>query len=278
MHVYHLGHSLVGADIPHLLAQFAGAGHSYHLQLGSGTSLRAHWEPEETIVDFDLVNAPPLWRAPRDAIGSGAYDAVILTEMVELRDALKYFAASDYLHRWAELARSGNRNTRLYLYETWHQLDDPDGWLSRIDSDLDDLWLGALMGREIRAARDQPLYLIPGGQVLAAVTRAAEAGKIPGLTQREDLFARTSTGERDPIHLSDLGSYIIAATHFSVLYHRSPVGLPHSVTLADGTDLSTLSEAGAQALQEIIWQVVTGLAYTGVRPDRTMDLPTKEAT
>ncbi|OIQ30560.1 MAG: hypothetical protein BM562_09435 [Alphaproteobacteria bacterium MedPE-SWcel] len=278
MHVYHLGHSLVGADMPHLLAQFAGAGHTYNLQLGSGTSLRSHWEPDETIVDFDLVNDTPLWRAPQEAIGSGAYDAVILTEMVELRDALKFFGARDYLHRWAELARSGNPKTRLYLYETWHRLDDPKGWLSRIDSDLNDLWLGALMARDIQAASGQPIYLIPGGQVLAAVTRAAEAGEIPGLTHREDLFAQSATGALDPIHLSAVGTYIIAATHFSVLYHHSPIGLPHQVTLADGTHLATLSEAGARALQEIIWQVVTDVAHTGVPANPMTDAPSKGAT
>lgn len=261
---YHLGHSLVGADMPHMLHQFAGKDHLYHVQRGSGTSLRAHWEPDEPILHFAEANPREIWRDARTAIGSGTYDAVILTEMVELRDALKYFDAAEYFHRWADLARAGNPDVRLYLYETWHRLDDPEGWLTRIDRDLDDLWLGKLLSRDSRRAPDQPVYLIPGGQVLAAVTRAAEAGEVPGLTHREALFAREADGSLDQIHLSPLGSYLIALTHFAVLYHRTPEGLPHQVTLADGTPFTALDTAGAAALQRITWQVLTRLPQTGL--------------
>ncbi len=266
LQVFHLGHSLVGPDIPHLLRQFAGPDHVYHVQRGSGTSLRTHWEPAEAILDFEQANPPELWREARLAIGSGDYDAVILTEMVELRDAIKYFDAARYFHHWAELARHGRPEVRLYLYETWHRLDDPEGWLERIDRDLEGLWLGPLLARDARRAQGQPVYLIPGGQALAAVTRAAESGEIPGLTTREALFARDDAGRVDPIHLSALGSYVIALTHYAVLYHRSPEGLPREVTLADGTRFAALSRDGATALQQTVWRVVTTLPRTGLAP------------
>ncbi len=41
---YHVGHSQVGRDMPAMLAQLAG--HEYHSQLGWGTSLKEHWEPD----------------------------------------------------------------------------------------------------------------------------------------------------------------------------------------------------------------------------------------
>ena len=264
LRVYHLGHSLVGAEIPYLLAQFAGEGHRYNVQRGSGTSLRAHWEEDEPILDFEKVNAAPIWRAPKDALATRDYDAVIFTEMVELRDAIKYFDAAHYLNLWADLARKGNPNARLYLYETWHRLDDPDGWLARIDKDLDALWLGELTAKDDRTSNDQPLYLIPGGQVLAAITRAAEAGGIPGLTDRNALFDLLPDGTRDQIHLSPLGAYIVALTHYAVLYHRSPEGLPHQVTLSDGTAYTALDAEGAGILQSLVWQVVTALPRTGL--------------
>jgi len=264
MRVYHLGHSLVGPDIPHLLAQFAGPGHRFNVQRGSGTSLRAHWEESEPILDFDQVNQPPVWRDPKEAFTAGDYDAIILTEMVELRDALRYFDAADYLHRWAHLARDGNPQVRIYLYETWHRLDDPDGWLDRIDADLDHLWLGRLTAKDAAAAPDHPIYLIPGGQALAATARAAEAGEIPGLTTRQDLFDRADDGSLDQIHLSPLGAYIVALTHYSVLYHRTPIGLPHQVTLADGTSITALDADAAHAVQALVWQVVTRLPRTGL--------------
>ncbi|UWQ85505.1 hypothetical protein [Leisingera caerulea] len=266
--VFHLGHSLVGPDMPHMLAQIAPQRHGYNSQLGSGTSLRAHWEPEEDILDFKTANRAPAFRDAKEAIGSGDYGAVVLTEMVELRDAIKYFDAAKYLEKWADLAREAAPRSRLYLYETWHRLDDPDGWLERIDGDLEALWVGKLLGPDSRRNPQQPVYLIPGGQVLGAVARAAEAGKIPGLASRESLFARTADGQLDTIHINDLGAYVVALTHFAVLYQRSPVGLPHELTRADGSPAEAFSADAAAKVQQIVWQVVRGLPRTGLAAER----------
>ncbi len=62
--VYHLGHSLVGRDMPAMLAQLGGAGHDYALQLGWGTSLKEHWEPDQPINGFETENDTP-HSAPR---------------------------------------------------------------------------------------------------------------------------------------------------------------------------------------------------------------------
>lgn len=262
--VYHLGHSLVGQEVPHMLAQLAPQGHAYNSQLGSGTSLRGHWEPDEPILHFNRSNHPPAYRDAREAVGSGDYDAVVLTEMVELRDALKYFDAAKYLGKWADLARGANPAPRLYLYETWHQLDDPDGWLERIDADLDRLWIQKLLGPDSRRNPDQPVYLIPGGQVLAAVVRAAEAGEIPGITHRENLFHYYANGKLDKIHVNEHGKYIMALTHYAVLYQRSPVGLPYQLEGQDANFIRALSEPAARRIQEIVWQVVRSHPRTGI--------------
>ncbi|UWQ64586.1 hypothetical protein K3723_13220 [Leisingera caerulea] len=266
--VFHLGHSLVGPDMPHMLAQIAPQGHGYNSQLGSGTSLRAHWEPEEDILDFKTANRAPAFRDAKEAIRSGDYGAVVLTEMVELRDAIKYFDAAKYLGKWADLAREAAPHARLYLYETWHRLDDPHGWLERLDGDLEALWVGKLLGPDSRRNPQQPVYLIPGGQVLAAVARAAEAGEIPGLASRESLFARTADGQLDTIHINDLGAYVVALTHFAVLYQRSPVGLPHELTRADGSPAEAFNAEAAAKVQQIVWQVVLSLPRTGLAAER----------
>jgi hypothetical protein len=264
LRVYHLGHSLVGPDMPHMLAQLAPQGHRWNSQLGSGTNLKQHWEPDLAILDFETSNQPPAFRAAREAIGSGDYDAVVLTEMVELRDAIRYFDGAEYFHRWASLARAGAAKTRVYLYETWHHLNDPEGWDSRIASDLDRLWLQQLTGTDSRAAPDRPAYLIPAGQVMAAVARAAEAGEIDGLNAREDLFARSETGALDTIHINDLGAYVVALTHFAVLYQRAPLGLPHQLGRADGSAAQSLSATAAEQVQRIVWQVVLAQPRTGL--------------
>lgn len=268
LRVFHLGHSLVGADMPHMLAQLAPKGHGWNSQLGSGTNLKQHWEPELAILDFEATNQPPAYRDARVAIGSGDYDAVVLTEMVELRDAIRYFDAAAYFQRWADLARAGNPQTRIYLYETWHHLNDPKGWEARIDADLDALWLEALSGADSRATPERPAYLIPAGQVMAAVARAAAAGEIDGLTGRNDLFARTDTGALDTIHINDLGAYVVALTHYAVLYQRSPIGLPHQLLRADGSAADSLTAQGAQQVQRIVWHSVLAQPRTGLSAAR----------
>ncbi|MFN3723068.1 MAG: hypothetical protein ACK4VZ_08500, partial [Paracoccaceae bacterium] len=54
--VYHLGHSLVGRDMPAMLAQLAPPGHRYDSQLGWGTTLQAHWG-DAPINGFDDDNS-----------------------------------------------------------------------------------------------------------------------------------------------------------------------------------------------------------------------------
>lgn len=262
---YHLGHSLVGRDMPAMLSQLVTAAFgaaTYASQLGWGASLRSHWTGD--VPGFEQENASPAFRDARQALASGEYDAVVLTEMVELKDAIEYFHSGQYLVEWARAARAGRPDVRLYLYETWHNLDDPAGWLERIDTDLPMLWEGQIIRRAMAMEGVGPIYLIPGGQALAAVVRAAEAGLIPGLTRREDLFARTPEGAQDTIHLNDQGAYIIALTHFAVLYGRSPEGLPVALKRADGAAADPLPEDAAAEVQALIWGLVQALPQTGV--------------
>lgn len=265
--VFHLGHSLVGPNMPAMLAQLGG--HAYASQLGWGTPLKAHWEEGEALAGYELHASPGLSPAPaREALASGGFDTLVLTEMVEIRDAIRYFDSSDYLARWVALAREGNPQLRVYLYETWHRLDDADGWLERIEADLDENWLGRLIAPAEAAGATGTIYLIPGGQAMAAVARAAEAGELPGLTSREDLFARDDAGGVDMIHINDLGAYVVALAHDAVIYQRSPVGLPHQLTRADGSPADALEPEAARRVQEIVRDIVQRLPQTGVAPDR----------
>ena len=263
LNVYHLGHSLVGRDMPAMLAQFAD--HSYHSQLGWGTSLRQHLGPETEINGFEAENAHANFTPARAALEGGSYDAVVLTEMVEIADAIRYHGSAEALAEWAALIRVGNPNARIYLYETWHHTNDPKGWFTRIDDDLEGAWMGQILYPAI--AKGNPVHLVPAGQVMAAVTRAVEAqGGVPGLPDRNALFALTPEGAQDTIHLSDLGAYLVALTHYAVLYHANPEGLPTALNRADGTPALAPSVQAAALMQRIVWEVVqrhpeTGVAY-----------------
>jgi len=268
LRVYHLGHSLVGRDMPAMLAQLAGEGHGYEQQLGWGTSLKHHWEEDLPINGFERENDHPRYRDAKEALGSGDYDAVVLTEMVEIRDAIKYHDSGVYLPKWAELARQGNPKARVYVYETWHPLDDPDGWLERLDADLTRYWEDGVLLPDLAVnSPDSPVWVIPAGQVMAWFVREVEArGGVGNIRTREDLFARGEDGGLDQIHINDLGAYLVALTHYAVLYHRSPTGLPHELRLADGSAAKAPDAEAAALMQRIVWDVVTSYPKTGVAP------------
>ena len=265
MRVFHLGHSLVGRDMPAMLAQLAGNGHSYHSQLGWGTSLREHWDPKLPINGFETENAHDHYRDAKEALASGSYDAVVLTEMVEIKDAIKYHKSGKFLRKWAGEARAANPDTRVYLYETWHHLNDPAGWLDRLDADYGAHWQQQVLFDDLRNRPDSPARIIPAGQVMARFARDLTArGGVEGLASIEGLFARNDDGTLDTIHVNDLGAYLVALTHYAVLYHRSPVGLPYALQRADGTAAQAPSAEAARLMQEVVWDVVQSDRLTGV--------------
>lgn len=264
LRVFHLGHSLVGREMPAMLAQMAGQGHDYALQLGWGATLRSHFEPDVEIAGFDQENATPKYRDAHRALASREYGAFVMTEMVRLSDAIRYHQSRDYAAKWAAEAATVAPDMEIFLYESWHALDDQPDWLTRLPKDLDAMWKPDLLWPAARAAK-KPVWLIPVGQVMARlVTDAETQGGIAELKSRKDLFATLPDGKLDPIHPNDLGIYLVALTHYAVLYGKSPVGLPYQLHHADGSPATAPSPELARRMQEIVWEVVTSIPETGV--------------
>jgi hypothetical protein len=258
--VFHIGHSLVNRDMPAMLAQLAGNGHRYESQLGWGAPIRSHWG-DTPVAGFEVENAHPRYRDAREATASGDYDAIILTEAVEIRDAIRYHDSPRYLAAFAEEAWTARPDTRIYLYESWHPLNNPEGWLERLDADLQRHWLGEILrpalGRLPEGAR---IHLIPAGQALAALVREIEArGGVGPVKDRNDLFL-------DDIHLNDLGNQFVALVHYAVLYQKSPVGLPHVLLRGDGTPADAPGPELALLMQEMAWSAARSTPLTGVAP------------
>lgn len=266
LRVFYIGHSLVNKDVPRILDQLAGAGHEHRSQLGWGTPLKSHWEPDIPIKGFEVENAHPMYQDAHQAVESGKFDVLVLTEAVEIKDSIKYHDSPEYLRRWARAARTANPQIRVYLYEVWHHLNDPKGFLERLDEDLGLYWEGVLLAKGLaHGDTGGPVCVIPAGQVLARVIRAIDArGGVDRLRSREDLFQINEKGERDMIHLSPLGNYLVALTHYAVLYHRPPPAQPRTMQLADGTPWEPISQELAQLLSETVWSVVTTYPKTCV--------------
>lgn len=272
LRVFHLGHSLVGRDMPAMLEQLAQAagisGHQHQSQLGWGTSLRAHWDENVEIGGFETENDHDHFRPAHEAIGSGDYDVIVLTEMVELRDAIRWHDSPNYLALWVEAARAARPDVRVYLYKTWHDLEHADGWLPRLESDPTELWEEQLLAAVWANPALGPLHIIPATQGLAALTRAMQDGDTaPGLTRPEDLFRINPDGTLDTIHLNDQGNYLIALIHFSTLYQRPVVGLPFALNRADGTSADPIDPQAAAMMQRIVDRVVRATPNTGFAPE-----------
>jgi hypothetical protein len=133
--------------------------------------------------------------------------------------------------------------------------------------DLSRYWENEILRPAMAAGgSDGVIYVIPAGQVMARFIRELEArGWVDGLKGKEDLFARDEKGELDTIHINDLGAYLVALTHYAVLYHRSPVGLPYKLRRADGSMAEAPSPEVARLMQEAVWNVVTSYPKTGVK-------------
>lgn len=261
--VYHIGHSLVGRDMLAMLKQLAdasvGEGHSYHTQTGSGVELEAHWEPDIPIKDGAKANDHPQFREAHDAVASGEYDALVLTEKIGIEASIKYHDAWRYLTLWTQKAQAANPDIRVYMYETWHGRKI-DNWLERLDQDLPKFWEREILDRAMADDRiTPPIYVIPAGQVFAALERRLAEGPIAEIAVSDVFF-------RDAIHLSDAGNYLVALIHYAVLYGQPPAGLPHALRRADDSPATPLSAQAVGMLQDIVWQVVTEYPRTGVRP------------
>ncbi|MCB1407536.1 MAG: hypothetical protein KDK01_15105 [Rhodobacteraceae bacterium] len=269
LRVFHLGHSLVGRDMPAMVTQLAHAAgfgaHRYESQLGWGTSLRAHWYPDAEIAGFERENDHAAFRPALEAVTSGDYDAIILTEMVELRDAIRWHDSPRYLSQWVEAARTARPDVRIYLYKTWHDLQHPEGWLDRLENDPVALWQQQVLAPTWANPDLGPVHVVPATQVLAELTRALRDGPgAEGLRQPADLFRRNADGSLDTIHLNDQGHYLIALTHVATLYHRPVLGLPHALLRADGMPADPPGAEAAALMQRIVDAVMRTTPNTGL--------------
>ena len=273
LRVYHLGHSLVGQEMPFMLQQLAEEGHSYNSQLGWGASLKQHYEPSVAVSGFEESNAHAAYQPLFEAVDAGDLDAFVMTEMVEIAAAVRYHDSAGYLARLARRVSNACPEARIYLYETWHRLDDPLGVRARIRRDRELFWLGQVLDPALESLdAEVKIHLIPVGTVidafLADVERTDPTG-LDGINTAADLF-------EDEIHPNDSGWYLIALVHYAVLYGESPRGLPHKLLLPDGSPARAPSARCARRMQDVTWGVVSEDWRTGLCPRPQQAAPSAE--
>ncbi|MEW6056985.1 MAG: hypothetical protein AB1540_10255 [Bdellovibrionota bacterium] len=225
-----------------VMALDAGRNHTYDLQVINGAPLRWNWDHH---ADGPANGGSDSWVE----LSTGHYDTVIMTEALPLDNHIQWSSPEIYGGNFFNLAVRSNSNAQVYMYETWHGIDDPT-WRARLVNDLPK-WERIV--DQINAANPvgRRMLLVPAGQAMGLLVDRMESGRVPGLTSRTQVF------QSDGIHPNDIGNYFVACVQYATIYRRSPVGLMNRTTNPWGGPYQTPSPETARALQEIAWEVVS---------------------
>lgn len=251
------------------------SGHSLTDPLGQALTrlVRAAGGPQGTVALSTIPGSPMDWRwnhrthAPDARADIASFDVLVLTERVSLSNTRRWHNSDYEALRWARHAwtRGGEgRGAEVLLYASWITLDtgtgfardsDPDAglpWRERLDREFVE-WEAIMAHVNAHRPENAPeMRMIPATLVLAAVHDAIAAGRAPArLSDIRQLFS-------DDIHLTPLGAWLVALTHYTVIYARDPRGLP-------GPDRVDASPQLVAWLQALVWDVVTGYPGSGVR-------------
>lgn len=283
VNAFYIGHSLI-SDIPDMLKSIADSAPSttftFKEQFIPGAPLRWQWDK---VAEFE---GEPTYRVRFDeALATGRYDALVVTDGVPRGGKELEAETADYLARFANAARQHNPSIRVFYYETWHHVTSgtPDNspydtasprrtlrWRERLDADRP-MWEAIVASANKQAPAGPgtpPIRIIPAGQALARFDDAVRAGKVPGFTDTRSFFD-------DDIHLNHNGQYLVACVHYAVLFGKSPVGLSFDVKDRWGRDYwdhagwdgkiwKRPDPAAVRIMQEIAWSTVAGHPHTGI--------------
>lgn len=254
--LYQVGNSLTNDSYPRQTAQIA-AQSGVTLEVGkhirSSSSLTTIWDNPDSF-------SRPLEPYGSFTEGLPGYDWDFITLQPHNGQASTQnddFARIDQFVAHAQ-SQGRNADTQFYIYAAWPERANLDHWNNGVGASPDDVMLysdyyfDTLMQGLNQQYGDQ-FRLIPMGHVLEEIRVQADAGLVPGLTSATHLF-------RDFRHMNNFGSYVASATVHATLYGESPVGkeIPSLANISD-PDLELFG-----ALQQIIWNVVTRNAYSGV--------------
>lgn len=235
LNVFYIGHSLL-SDIPGLTRSLVESDRKSRLSLRHqdipGASLRWQWEAKDRKDEFE----PQFGGRYHIHLKQGSFDTLVLTDSVPRGGPAAEAETVDYLGRLADFAREYSPDIRIYYYSTWHHLtsgtpenspydkDSPNRhlkWRERIDADTQ-MWRRIVKKVNDGRPGTPPIRIIPGGEVLAAISDAIDTGEFSEWKSIRALFS-------DDIHTNNYGKYAIALAHYSVITGKSPVGLPANI-------------------------------------------------
>lgn len=175
------------------------------------------------------------------------------------------------IENFTKLGLEHNPKLRLTLQQNWVPFEDPVIWLSKSKPksiDRDGITLAQLRAKhdpyfkmiedhvkELNARiPEAKIVIVPSGEAVMALRDKVIKGEAPGIKTQNELFTDALGHPGSQIRV------LSAYCHYSVIYRRSPVGLPVVSQLTKLPEAEKLN----RMLQEIAWKAVTGHPMSGV--------------
>ncbi len=175
------------------------------------------------------------------------------------------------IENFTKLGLEHNPKLRLTLQQNWVPFEDPVIWLSKSKPksiDRDGITLAQLRAKhdpyfkmiedhvkELNARMPEAkIAIVPSGEAVMALRDKVIKGEAPGIKTQNELFTDALGHPGSQIRV------LSAYCHYSVIYRRSPVGLPVVSQLTKLPEAEKLN----RMLQEIAWKAVTGHPMSGV--------------
>jgi hypothetical protein len=268
-----LGVLLPAAEAPPAGLKVLSAGHSFHVwmpplvaEMAKAAGIQGHEQlaissigGSKVIQHWDL---PPEKNKAKPVLEAGKADLFTMAPT---------FLPDPGIENFTKLGLEHNPKLRLTLQQNWVPFEDPEVWLSKskpksIDRDI--LTMAQLrsknepyfkliedhvkeLNQRIPAAK---IAIVPSGEAVLALRDKVIRGEAPGIKTQNELFT-DALGHPGP-QIRVLSAYC----HYSVIYRRSPVGLPVVSQLTKLPEAEKLN----RMLQEIAWKAVTGHPMSGV--------------
>jgi hypothetical protein len=247
--VFFVGHSLINFEMPknmETMARSLGLELEWNAQIIDGAALEVHVEHPERTQSMRVD----------EALRSGFYDTLVMTEAVPIGDMIRYRDASRHAARLAEMAWRDHPKARVFLHEVWMHRNRPRGspfmrrldWRAFLDEDLPK-W-ERVADDASRRAGGVPVAVLPAGRAIGNLVDAIDEGEVPGLFKEDELFV-------DHVHLTPLGNHYVAAVTLAAVFQRSPSGASGEVVDRQGRLIATLPKQMREALYRIAWNAVS---------------------
>jgi hypothetical protein len=260
--VFFAGHSFQ-YFVPPILDDIARlAGIQDHVSVGlsylGGSRVIQHWDLPEGSNKI------------KDALRSGKVDVLALAPL---------YLPDDGIDKFTKLALQYNPAIRITVQDIWLRWDVYEPGCKKLPPDKTDhnaitaaeLWkrstplfksIDDYVQQSNKRLGKTVLFVMPAGQAVIGLREKIIAGKAPGLKSQEDIFLDTGGHGKPPLEA------LVSYCYFSVIYRRSPVGLPMPQVLAKANNPNWDAELN-RLLQEVAWQAVIQNPLSGVRSGGT---------